>query len=164
MQLWGSRLTACADNRADCDPAYLTTFHDGIAQARGLPPYEQLKVINAFFNRWPYKLDNDNFQVPDYWETPFEFLARSGDCEDYSITKFYALRQLGFRNDDMRIVVLFDRIRGLAHAVLAVKLDNDEYILDNQANVVMSHHRYRHYDPQYSVNETTRWVHIGALH
>jgi predicted transglutaminase-like cysteine proteinase len=44
-----------------------------------------------------------------------------------------------------------------------VKLNGDEFVLDNQANVVMSHERYKHYDPQYSVNETTRWVHIGEL-
>lgn len=163
MHLWGDLLNACAGNRASCNPAYLTTFHDAIEQARGLPPFEQLKLINAHFNRWPYKLDQDNYQVSDYWATPFEFIPRSGDCEDYSITKYYALRALGFPIDDLRIVILVDRIRGLAHAVLTVKLDNDEFVLDNQANVVMSHHRYRHYDPQYSVNETTRWVHIGGL-
>ena len=63
----------------------------------------------------------------------------------------------------MRIVALYDRIRGLGHAILTVKLKGDEFVLDNQANVVLSHKRFKFYDPQYSVNQTTRWVHIGKL-
>lgn len=156
-------LSACVKNAAACKPTYLLRFRNAVSAARGKPKYEQLKIINAHFNRMPYKLDKDNFKVRDYWASPFEFLFQSGDCEDYSITKFYALLELGWRNDDMRIVALYDRIRGLGHAVLAVKLKNDEFVLDNQANVVMSHKRYKHYDPQYSVNQTTRWAHIGKL-
>ncbi len=125
---------------------------------KGVKPMEQLVEVNRFFNRWPYRLDMEAYGVLDYWATTREFMEKSGDCEDYAIIKYYALRQLGVDPDSMRIVVLVDTIRNLAHAVLAVYLDNDAYILDNLSNLVMSHSRLRHYKPQFSVNENYRWV------
>jgi predicted transglutaminase-like cysteine proteinase len=132
-----------------------------IRQSLGLSPMEQLVSVNKYFNRWPYRLDIDVYGVNDYWATPGEFLRLSGDCEDYSISKYYALRKLGFSVDDMRIVLLKDTIRNIAHAVLAVKLGDDSYILDNMSDLVLSHLNYMHYVPQYSVNEFYRWAHVA---
>jgi predicted transglutaminase-like cysteine proteinase len=98
--------------------------------------------------------------VTDYWATPKEFLMLSGDCEDYSIAKYFALKQLGLDISKMRIVVVKDRIRNVGHAVLAVYMDNTAYILDNLSNLVLPHNKYSHYIPQYSVNEIYRWAHI----
>lgn len=132
-----------------------------IRQSAGLSAMEQIKSVNQYFNRWPYRLDIDVYGVSDYWATPEEFLKLSGDCEDYSITKYYALRKLGFAVDDMRIVLLRDNIRGVSHAILAVKLDDDSYVLDNMSDLVLSHLKYEHYVPQYSVNELYRWAHVA---
>lgn len=141
-------------------PAGASSWKKILRDARGLEPMEQLKLVNAFFNKWPYGLDIDIYGVSDWWATPQEFLKLSGDCEDYAIIKYFALRQLGFAAKDLRIVALKDRIRGLGHAVLAVFMDEDAYILDNLSNLVISHTRYTHYVPRYSVNEEYRWVHI----
>lgn len=126
----------------------------------GLPLIEKLRKVNAFFNQWPYRLDSENYGVPDYWSTPDEFLKKSGDCEDYAIIKYFALKQLGVSPDSMRIVVLLDGIRGIAHAVLAVYVGDGAYILDNLSGLVLQHDFYKHYIPQYSVNESYRWAHI----
>jgi len=126
----------------------------------GLDRMGRLKAVNKFFNKWPYRLDAANYGASDYWATPMEFLRKSGDCEDYSIAKFYALQELGFTGDSMRIVALKDRIRNIGHAVLVVYLGNDAYVLDNQTNMVLSHVKYKHYVPQYSVNEHFRWMHV----
>jgi len=120
----------------------------------------KVKAVNKFFNQWPYRLDAGNYGKSDYWATPLEFLKKSGDCEDYSIAKFYALQELGFSGDTMRVVALKDRIRNIGHAVLAVYLNGEVYILDNQTNMVLSHTKYKHYVPQYSVNEKYRWMHV----
>ena len=61
----------------------------------------------------------------------------------------------------MRIVMLTDSIRGIAHAVLAVTQREQTYILDNVSDLVLSHTRYEHYVPQYSVNERFRWAHVS---
>lgn len=121
---------------------------------------DKLKAVNKFFNQWPYRLDQANYGQSDYWASPPEFLQKSGDCEDYSIAKFYALQEVGFTTEQMRVVALKDRIRNIGHAVLAVYTDGEIYILDNQTMMVLPHTKYKHYIPQYSVNEKYRWMHI----
>ncbi|NDV18291.1 hypothetical protein GO013_02530 [Pseudodesulfovibrio sp. JC047] len=130
-------------------------------QLKSKPDKDKLKAVTKFFNQWPYRLDKANWGVSEYWATPWEFLRKSGDCEDYSIAKFYALQELGFSQDHMRIVAVKDSIRGIGHAVLAVYVGDDIYILDNQTNMVLSHEKYKHYIPQYSVNEKYRWMHVA---
>jgi predicted transglutaminase-like cysteine proteinase len=147
---------------ADCPPA-ARGWQKALRQSKGQPPLSQLKVVNSYFNQWPYRLDLERFGVNDYWAAPEEFLTLSGDCEDYSIVKYFALKQLGFDSRDMRIVVVKDRIRNVGHAVLAVYLDHTAYILDNLSNLVLPHETYSHYLPQYSVNEAQGWAHIGAV-
>ncbi len=120
----------------------------------------KMKAVNAFFNQWPYRTDMENYGVPDYWATPLEFLKRSGDCEDYAIIKYYALKELGVPAGDMRLVVLKDTLRNLDHAVLAVYTDGAAYILDNVSNLILSHSRLKHYKPAVSLNESSIWAHI----
>lgn len=129
-------------------------------RTEGKSPLEVLKIVNSFWNTWPYREDMANWGKPDYWAIPAQFLKKSGDCEDYAIAKYFTLKELGFSPDDMRIVVLRDTIRNLAHAVLVVYLDGEAYVLDNLSNVVQPHSRLRNYNPQYSVNENGRWTHI----
>ena len=131
-----------------------------VASMSNASTMEKAKAVNTFFNRWPYKTDQMVYKVADYWATPKEFLKNSGDCEDYAITKFYALMKLGVSPDSMRIIALKDTIRNLAHAVLVVYMDGDAYILDNLTPMVLSHARYQHYAPQYSINEVYRWAHV----
>lgn len=123
---------------------------------------EKLQKLNAHFNKYPYRLDQDTWGQTDYWATPPEFASKSGDCEDYAITKYYALRELGIPADDMRIVAVKDRIRGIGHAVLVVFAEGNAWVLDNQTDIVLPHDRYGHYIPQYSVNEKNRWAHVPA--
>ncbi|MCM2265726.1 MAG: transglutaminase-like cysteine peptidase [Desulfuromonadales bacterium] len=153
-------LSQCNPARDNCSAAALS-WQKIIHEAQGQASFEKLKTVNAFFNRWPYRLDIDNYGMSEYWATPHEFLRLSGDCEDYSITKYYALKQLGVPVEKMRIVMLMDTIRGIAHAVLAVKQGDEYYVLDNLSDMVLSHLKYDHYKPQYSVNEHFRWAHVS---
>ena len=129
-------------------------------KAQGKSPMELLRYVNTFWNTWPYKEDIVNWGVEDYWAIPAEFLKKSGDCEDYAIAKYFTLKELGIPYENMRIVVVRDTVRNLAHAVLAVYMDGDAYILDNLSNAVLSHSRIKQYSPQYSVNEVGRWAHL----
>lgn len=153
-------MTRCNPARESCSAAALS-WQKILHEARGLGLHDKLKAVNAYFNRWPYRLDIDVYGVSEYWATPNEFLRLSGDCEDYSITKYYALRQLGVPAERMRIVMLLDTIRGIAHSVLTVRQGEETYVLDNLTDMVLPHRRYDHYKPQYSVNEHYRWAHIA---
>jgi predicted transglutaminase-like cysteine proteinase len=141
-------------------PALFRQWQALVAGSKNATVLEKAKLVSAFFNRWPYRTDMDVWKVDDYWATPAEFLKRSGDCEDFAITKMYALMALGVDPAAMRIVALKDTIRNLAHAVLVVYTDNEAYILDNLTDMVLPHMRYRSYNPHYSVNGIYRWAHV----
>ncbi len=162
---WVKVLEKNAKNPIFSDDSQLnskTTWGQFKQELSTLSKKEQLNKVNLFWNRWPYRLDNQVWKTPDYWAAPYEFKKNSGDCEDYAIAKYFTLKELGFSVDDMRIVVVMETIRNIAHAVLAVYLDNDVYILDNLSNAVLSHTKLRNYDAQYSVNEKYRWGHVKA--
>ncbi len=119
----------------------------------------QLEAVNAFMNKAPYIIDPVNYRVPDYWATPIQFLNKDGDCEDYAIAKFISLRELGWPNELLRLVVLDDLNLGIAHAVLVAYVDGEALVLDNQIPKVVSSKIIRHYRPIYSINEESWWLH-----
>ncbi len=131
-----------------------------LEKAKASSGMQRLRFVNAFWNKYPYITDIKNWGKNDYWAIPMEFLAKSGDCEDYAIVKFYTLCELGIPPASMRIVVLKDTIRKLAHAVLAVEEGGKVYILDNVSNAIVTHERLSHYVPAYSLNKTNAYVHL----
>lgn len=57
---------------------------------------EKLEAVNNFFNDVRYASDMKIYGKKDYWATPWEFLGKDmGDCEDYVISKYFALKYLG---------------------------------------------------------------------
>lgn len=131
-------------------------------KAATLKGLDLLTYVNTFWNRYPYIEDIVNWKKEDYWAAPYEFLDKSGDCEDYAIVKYMTLRKLGISADRMRILVVRDTFRNLAHAVLGVEEGGRVYILDNVSNAILAHTRLSQYIPQYSVNEDNAWMHIRA--
>ncbi len=146
-----------SSSRALCAEERLTKL---LAELADKPLADQLSAVNRFFNRAPYVLDPVNWGVPDYWASPGQFAAKDGDCEDYAIAKYLALRRLGVPAQAMRVVVLEDRNLKTDHAVLAVRDPKGRiWILDNQTPIVVQAERIRHYRPVYSINEEAWWLH-----
>jgi predicted transglutaminase-like cysteine proteinase len=57
---------------------------------------QKLNAVNDFFNNVRYATDAKVYNTSDYWATPWEFLGKDmGDCEDYVISKYFALISLG---------------------------------------------------------------------
>ncbi len=149
----------CRENPASCPSEKVADWVRRLEKMRKLDRKSQVALVNRIANKSPYITDDVNYGQSDYWATPSEFLARSGDCEDYAIFKFFSLRLLGLENEKMRIVVVRDNMRGIAHAVLAVELDDGTYILDNQVKGIKPERRVNRYTPYYSFNETVGWLH-----
>src|SRR5690606_27501031 len=60
----------------------------------------KLLLVNSFFNQVTFRSDEEHWNQEDYWATPFELLATNGgDCEDYSIAKYYTLRSMGVADE-----------------------------------------------------------------
>lgn len=142
------------------NPCTLSDWKRKLETLRGKPLMDQLREINGHLNTVRYVLDPVNWRVDDYWTTPNEFFAVDGDCEDYAIAKFMSLRALGVPNDAMRIMVVQDmNLGGIIHSVLAVRVDDTTYILDNQIPQLVRASSIYHYRPIYSINETGWWRH-----
>jgi predicted transglutaminase-like cysteine proteinase len=161
---WTGVMNRFAKELANCPANLCNTrlWKKIIAQVKDEDLKTKLKSVNSIMNAHPYILDQVNWGKPDYWATPFEFLRKNGDCEDYAIAKFYALRDSGVPTDQMRIVALHDLNLGLGHAILIVYVDGTPMVLDNQIRTVVPASSIKHYKPVYSVNDTGWWLHRPA--
>jgi hypothetical protein len=134
-----------------------------LESAKGKPEREIIRLVNSGANRLiRYASDQRAFRREDYWASPFESLKNRGDCEDFAILKYVSLRELGFSEDRLRIVVLNDTLRGLGHAVLSVRFDNEILVLDNQISRPTPHFLLKHYKPVYSLNAHGRWINLAT--
>jgi predicted transglutaminase-like cysteine proteinase len=153
----GNMPGSCDENRFN--RCHYQRWQDLKAELKSAPPDVQLRRINDFMNRYRYIIDPINWGVKDYWESPDQFFAKYGDCEDYAIAKYFSLRALGWPADRLKIVVLQDLNLNIAHAVLVVDHDGKSLVLDNQIAIIVEQSRIHHYRPIYSVNETGWWRH-----
>jgi predicted transglutaminase-like cysteine proteinase len=98
--------------------------------------------------------DLAQFGEVDVWSSPLDtFRSGAGDCEDYAIAKYVALRMAGIPADDLRIVVMADMMRGEGHAVTAVRLDGHWLMLDNQRMAMVEDLNVRHYRPLFVIDD-----------
>ena len=70
--------------------------------------------------------DQEYYGVEEHWTYPKEY----GDCEDYVLLKRYMLLQRGWPESSLLITVV-KQPNGEGHAVLTVRTDRADYILDN---------------------------------
>lgn len=77
--------------------------------------------------------DKSQYGVEDRWASPLmTFTSRRGDCEDYALAKYAALRAAGFAQDDLRFLIArLPHAQG-DHAVLSVRHEGRWLILDNR--------------------------------
>jgi len=130
--------------------------------AKTLPEKEKLRRVNQFFNqRIEFVDDIYLWGVKDYWATPIELLARgAGDCEDYSIAKYFTLKELGVSEKKMRITYVKALKLRQAHMVLtyfetprAVPM-----VLDNLIPTIKPATERKDLLPVYSFNGSGLWL------
>jgi predicted transglutaminase-like cysteine proteinase len=112
-------------------------FNETLYRIQNSPTEVKLEAINDFFNNVPYGDDTDVWGQTDYWATPLEFLGRDkGDCEDYVIAKYFALRSLGIESEKLYFSYVKSLRFKMQHMVLSffktpssvpVILDNTNY-------------------------------------
>ena len=146
-----------AGERSACRLEDWQDFLQDIASA-SLP--DQLYRLNRYVNQVRYRTDERNWQRADFWAVPEQFFDRGGDCEDYVIAKYVALRALGIPADRLRVVVVYDRKNREDHAILAVSGPQGVQVLDNNRKRVIDwEESSRRYSPYYSLNEQAVWIH-----
>jgi len=133
-----------------------------IESARSLTEKQKLKEVNDFFNQQIEFVDDQSlWGLVDYWATPVELLAQgAGDCEDYSIAKYFTLRELGVSDKKMRITYVKAIELNQAHMVLTY-FDTPRSIpvvLDNLIPAIKKATKRRDLLPVYSFNGSGLWL------
>ncbi|MEM7618064.1 MAG: transglutaminase-like cysteine peptidase [Pseudomonadota bacterium] len=142
-------------------PKEIIELKASLNSMKGLPLPQMATKVNALMNTKRYIEDKDNYGKSDYWATPIEFYRRGGDCEDFAIAKYTALRALGVPDDRMRIAIVQDQKKNIPHAILIVYTDNGAMILDNQIKKATKADKIRHYKPIFSINQSAWWLHTA---
>ena len=84
----------------------------------------------------------------DFWASPLQALGNgAGDCEDYAIVKYVALRNLGMDVKDLRLVIVQDYKHHTIHAVVAVRDEQRWAILDNRTMAIVNTDELKNYLP-----------------
>lgn len=126
-----------------------------------LPLKSMAGKVNDFVNETRYIVDQRNYGKSDYWATPVEFIQNGGDCEDFAIAKYTALRALGVPEERLRIAIVHDNQKNIPHAVLVVYTEQGAYILDNQQDDLVDAETFKRYRPIFSINRTAWWLHTA---
>ena len=98
----------------------------------------------------------------DVWASPLTTLTKGGDCEDYAIAKFVALRWAGIAPDDLRIVIMRDTVHGEDHAVAAARLDGHWLTLDNRRMAMVEDSDIRDFRPTHVIDQHNVMRYIDA--
>ncbi len=144
-----------------CEGCVAAEWRDLVAQLTALPFRDKLEAVNAAINRHPYVTSMRNWGETNRWETPLEFLSKGGQCQDYAIAKYLALRAAGVAADRLRLVVLRDMRLGMDHAVTIAYGEGEAWVLDNQSAAIAPADSLLHYQPYYSISEQGWWLHRG---
>lgn len=139
----------------------ISDWKNELQQYKGLSLKAMADRVNDKVNKVKYIGDNKNWGKSDYWATPVEFLGRGGDCEDYAIAKYIALRSLGVPEERMRLAIVHDTYKDIPHAVLVVYTNDGTFILDNQNSSMLNGDSPGRYRPIYSINRQAWWLHTA---
>jgi len=133
-----------------------------INENKGLSDTEKLTVVNDFFNtNILFMNDIDLWNKDDYWATPLEALTiGAGDCEDYSIAKYFTLKELGVSEDKLRITYVKAVELDQAHMVLTYFKTKRSIplVLDNINAEIKLATKRKDLIPVYSFNGTGLWI------
>lgn len=137
------------------------TWRSTITKLQGQSEADKLLGINQFFNQLNFVDDIYLWGKKDYWATPLEFLgSNAGDCEDFTIAKYFSLLELGVSDKKMRLVYVKAIEINQFHMVLAYyeKPSAVPVILDNIDPIIKPATQRRDLLPIYSFNGKNLWL------
>jgi predicted transglutaminase-like cysteine proteinase len=145
----------CQRYRGECEATVLQPLDINLT-AESLRELERIdKAVNKAIT--PVS-DMDHWGVVDQWDLPND---GKGDCEDYALLKRKLLIEEGFPRQALLMTVVKDE-KNEGHAILTVKTNRGEFILDNLTDEVKpwDHTGYKFVKRQ-SQQDQNVWVQIG---
>lgn len=132
-----------------------------IREDRSGSDMEKLEKVNQFINQGLFVNDIIHWKQEDYWATPVEFLATNGgDCEDFSIAKYFTLQKLGVADDKIYLTYVKALRLNQAHMVLTYYKTpaSEPLILDNLHTSIKPASQRTDLYPVYSFNGSGLWL------
>jgi predicted transglutaminase-like cysteine proteinase len=147
-------LELCQEDRPRCRSLPALQFLAIVDHAKAREGRARLGEINRAINLAIRPVsDLVQYGSIDVWSSPLATFARgAGDCEDYAIAKFVALRVSGMAAEDLRLVILRDTIRQQDHAVVAARLEGRWLLLDNRHMAMVEDAQLRNYRPSFVID------------
>jgi len=145
----------CVRYKPECDTRP-SAARDVVLTAKA---WSDMAKVNAWANNHIKPItDLEHWGVVEQWDYPDDGY---GDCEDYVLLKRRMLMQAGWPREALLITVVRDK-KGDGHAVLTVKTDRGEFILDNQEAAILPWNKtgYRFVKRQ-SQSDPNVWVALG---
>jgi predicted transglutaminase-like cysteine proteinase len=145
--------------------ARLEAWKRDAAERKRSPAQEAalLAEINRMLNRVPFVDDLAHWKEVDYWATPAETVGSDGaDCEDFSIAKYFLLKELGVPIARLRLTYVKSLRLNQAHMVLAyyARPDAEPLVLDNLEDEVRPASQRKDLIPVYSFNDEEVWIEL----
>lgn len=122
---------------------------------------EKLENVNSFFNQLQFIDDMTHWKKSDYWATPVEFLSTGGgDCEDFSLAKYFTLKALGIAEDKLNMTYVKALQLNQAHMVVTyyAAADTVPLVLDNLVADIQPATERKDLLPVYSFNGLGLWL------
>ncbi|WP_321502774.1 transglutaminase-like cysteine peptidase [Breoghania sp.] len=144
----------CRQRKSECGMTATKAKLMTLSRAR----WDELLKVNAEINRRIRPVsDMDLYHREEVWTYP----VNAGDCEDFALLKRKVLIKLGWPASSLLMTVVRD-IDGSGHAVLTVRTDRGDLVLDNQIEAVLPWYRtpYRYIKRQSETN-AARWTAIN---
>ncbi|MFK5986267.1 MAG: transglutaminase-like cysteine peptidase [Pseudomonadota bacterium] len=139
-----------------------TNWKKFVAKNQNKSEAEKIKLTNDFFNqqlRWVS--DKILWQKKDYWATPMEtLLKRAGDCEDFTIIKYFTLTALGVPIKRLKLNYVKALKYNQAHMVLTYSKTKRSIplVLDNINKKILPATKRKDLKPIYSFNGEGMWL------
>jgi predicted transglutaminase-like cysteine proteinase len=145
----------CAESPGECRTSASEPRDIVMTQAA----WRDLLRVNRWVNETVKPMtDMEHWGVIEKWSIPTDGY---GDCEDYVLMKRKLLIDAGWPREALLITVVRDK-QGEGHAVLTVKTDKGEFILDNQnENVVAWTETGYRFVKRQSQRDQNVWVSLG---
>ncbi|MCX7324816.1 MAG: transglutaminase-like cysteine peptidase [Hyphomicrobiales bacterium] len=103
--------------------------------------------------------DMDHWGVVERWDMAED---GKGDCEEYVNIKRKKLVDAGVPRRALRIVVVIDE-ENAGHAVLMLRTDKGDFILDNKRNAVLAWHQTGYIFVKRESQDKVGWVPLGGV-
>ncbi len=136
-----------------------------IAEGRERSGLARIGIINRAINLAIKPMsDLAQWAVIDRWSTPLEtFTNHRGNCEDYAIAKYVALKQAGVDDEDLRLIIVRDLVVREDHAIVAARWGGKWFILDNRWLALVEDNEMHRLRPLFVLNNDSVRQYITAV-